>query len=267
LGEFAVRFSDTHSHLDFKEFDGCRGQLLKACKDSSIELVVVPAVVSHTWDKLKLLSEQYACVYAAYGLHPLFIDKHSEEDLELLSVWLATELGGKGKKVVAVGEIGLDISVGDMPKQQALFEGQLSLAAELALPVILHSRKMHAEVLKSIKRHKLVGGVFHAFSGSYEQLLEFTKLGVKIGVGGVITWPRSTKTRSAIARAPLESLVLETDSPDMYVNTDVDRGFDLQSTPLNVLDVFAALCTIRPEAPDVIAEQLWCNSQNIFFPK
>jgi len=262
-----MRFADTHSHLDFKEFDGCRSRLLTACEASSIDLVVVPAVVSRTWDQLKLLSEQNRSVYAAYGLHPLFIDEHCESDLELLNVWLATERGGKGKKVVAVGEIGLDISAGDMPKQKEFFEEQLSLAEEFALPVILHSRKMHADVLKSLKYYKLVGGVFHAFSGSYEQLLEFTKLGVKIGVGGVITWPRSTKTRRAIAKAPLESLVLETDSPDMLVNSKIERGFDLKSSPLNVLDVFAELCVIRSEAPDVIADQLWRNSQNIFFPK
>jgi len=255
-----LRFADTHCHLDFPEFDRVRGQVLSACETASVELIVVPSVERRTWKRVCALANLHAVVYAAIGMHPLFIANHQESDLAQLESMLVENKRTRGS-IVAVGEVGLDATVGDLVLQEYFFRSQVELAVKYDLPVILHSRKTHSKVLEVVKSSSLVGGVLHAFSGSYEQLSSFVAAGIKIGVGGVITWPKSMKTRKAIAKAPLDSLLLETDAPDMAVSVD---GVRVKSMPVHVIKVFDVLCEIREESPELIADTLWFNSQALF---
>jgi TatD DNase family protein len=245
-------FADTHCHLDFSQFDGRRDELLASCQEAAIDLIVVPATVQSGWGKIHELCQAYQPLSPALGLHPYFVAEHKDVHLEELDLYLARY----SASVVAVGEVGLDAFVDDIVRQHYFLESQLFLAAKYKLPVILHSRKTHNDLVRCLKKGCFFGGVVHAFSGSKQELEQFVTLGLKIGVGGVITWPNSTKTRKAIQYAPLDCLVLETDAPDMPVVGEA-KG---QSTPLNVLRVFEALCGLRKESPEELSEALWENS-------
>jgi TatD DNase family protein len=251
-----MRFADTHCHFDFSQFDQSREALLTACKESAIDLIVVPSTVCRGWDGVIELCQGSLQLRYALGLHPYFLAEHKEEHLDVLDQYLMRN----ADSVVAVGEIGLDVFIDDIERQQYFFQCQLVLASKHKLPVILHSRKAHSQIVKCLKKHNFFGGVVHAFSGSKQELEQFIALGLKIGVGGVITWPNSTKTRKAIQYAPLDSLVLETDSPDMPILGE-GKG---QSTPLNVLRIFESLCSLRQESPEVLAAALWRNSLTLY---
>ena len=131
----------------------------------------------------------------------------------------------------------------------------------LIVAVNLHSRKSHEQLFRFLKQANLPKcGVVHGFSGSYEQAKRFVDLGYKIGVGGTITYERANKTRQAIAKLPLEALVLETDTPDMPV-----FGFQGQpNRPERIVDTFEALCRLRSENAEVIKETAWQNSLTLF---
>ncbi len=179
-------------------------------------------------------------MFAALGLHPIVIEQHSDDCLEQLQ----QALDKRPQKLVAVGEIGLDLYRDDpqFDKQERLLEAQLKLAKRYELPVILHSRRTHDKLAMHLKRHALPRtGVVHGFSGSVQQAERFVQLGYKIGVGGTITYPRASKTREVMAQLPLDSLLLETDAPDMPLN-----GFQGQpNRPEQVVRVFDVLCELR----------------------
>ncbi len=129
------------------------------------------------------------------------------------------------------------------------------------LPVILHSRRTHDKLALHLRRHDLPRcGVVHAFAGSLQQAQAFIKLGYAIGVGGTITYDRASKTRHTIAELPLDALLLETDAPDMPLH-----GFQGEpNRPERARLVWEALCDLRPESPEEIADALWNNSQRVF---
>lgn len=196
---------------------------------------------------------------AALGLHPIVVEEHTQQSLEELDALLAT----RPEKVIAIGEIGLDL-YRDNPqfeRQQELLDAQLKMAKRYDLPVLLHSRRTHDKLAMQLKKHNLPRtGVVHGFAGSLQQAQRFIDLGYCIGVGGTITYPRASKTRDVMAQLPLASLLLETDAPDMPLN-----GFQGQpNRPERAAKVFATLCELRPEAPDVIANALFHNTQRLF---
>ncbi len=248
---------DTHCHLDFEVFDAERSQILANCRRQGVERVLVPGVEARGWQRLLTLCEQHQELYPALGLHPCFIDQHQADDLQRLGELL------KRPEVVAVGEFGLDFWLGrdNEEKQVQLFEAQLRLAVEHRLPVVLHARKAHDTILKRLRRTRgLVGGVVHAFSGSRQQAEQYQALGLKIGVGGALTYPRARKLRSIVAELPLQSLVLETDAPDMPLcgrQGQINRPDYLPAT-------FAVLAQLRSESAELLAQQLWRNSLDLF---
>lgn len=145
-------------------------------------------------------------LYAAFGLHPVYLDDHQPADLQHLGDWLARLAGHP--QLCAVGEIGLDYFLQhlDRERQQALFEAQLQLAADFQLPALLHVRRSHAAVIATLKRFKLQrGGIIHAFAGSREEAREYLKLGFKLGLGGAATWPQALRLRKVLAELPLGS--------------------------------------------------------------
>ncbi|WP_166360681.1 TatD family hydrolase [Pseudomonas akapageensis] len=211
-----MRLIDTHTHLDFPDFDADRPEVLANARALGVERMVVLGVYQRNWQRVWDLVLGDPHLYAAFGLHPVYLDEHRPEDLTELGDWL-TRLKGH-RQLCAVGEFGLDYFLPelDRERQQALFDAQLQLAADFDLPALLHVRRSHAPVIASLKRFRLQrAGIIHAFSGSYEEAREYIKLGFKLGLGGAATWPQALRLRKVIAALPLGSVVLETDSPDM----------------------------------------------------
>ena len=202
---------DTHCHLDAAEFDTDRDAVYAAAMAAGVGRIVVPGVtVNRNFRPKSTIAEYPACV-EAYGIHPLYVDQSSLEDLPRLRGWL------QQAPPVAVGEIGLDFYVAglDTERQTHFFVEQLKLAREFDLPVLLHVRRAVDPVLKQLRRIGVRGGIAHAFNGSRQQADEFIKLGFVLGFGGTMTFDGSTRIRELAKTLPLESIVLETDAPDI----------------------------------------------------
>lgn len=204
-------FIDTHIHLDAAEFDADRAEVAARARAAGVEMMVIPAVERANFAVVLDTCRRFPGCSPALGIHPLFVDRAQAEDLEALRAAVATH------KPVAIGEIGLDFFVPDYDreKQEFYFAEQLKIAREFGLPVLLHLRRAQDTVLKHLRRTKLPGGIAHAFNGSRQQAEAFIKLGFKLGFGGAMTWPRAIHLRELAATLPLESIVLETDAPDI----------------------------------------------------
>ena len=202
---------DTHCHLDAAEFDADRDAVYAAAMAAGVGRIVVPGVtVNRNFRPKSTIADYPACV-EAYGIHPLYVDQSSLEDLPRLRGWL------QQAPPVAVGEIGLDFYVAglDTERQTHFFVEQLKLAREFDLPVLLHVRRAVDPVLKQLRRIGVRGGIAHAFNGSRQQADEFIKLGFVLGFGGTMTFDGSTRIHELARTLPLESIVLETDAPDI----------------------------------------------------
>lgn len=211
-----VPLIDTHTHLDFEAFDADREAVLARSAANGVERIVVLGVHADNWQRVWQLACTQPAVYAALGLHPVFLTRHRPEHLALLRDWLERLRGAD--KLCAIGEIGLDYYIEDPQpeRQQQVLDAQLQLAAEFELPVLLHVRRAHAAMIATLKRHRLHrGGVVHAFSGSWEEAREYLRLGFKLGLGGAGTWPQAKRMQRVLRQLPLESIVLETDAPDI----------------------------------------------------
>ena len=207
-----MQIIDSHCHIDVVDFDVDRDAVLADCRLLGVSRIVVPGVVAPGWDNLLQVCRQQQGLYPALGLHPVYLDEHGADDLKMLEQRLADETD-----VVAVGEIGLDFFIAELDRQRqiTLFEAQLVIAGNVDLPVILHVRKAHDQVIAILKRFRLKGGIVHAFNGSLEQAQQYIDLSFKLGFGGMLTYERASKLRSLAKQLPLESMVLETDAPDM----------------------------------------------------
>jgi TatD DNase family protein len=202
---------DSHCHLDASEFDSDRDAVVEQALHAGVEKIVVPAIGRSNFDQVLALAERYPCCLPALGIHPLFAEQAVPEDLEILRDKL------QSARPVAVGEIGLDFFVEGLDReiQEHYFVEQLKLARELGLPVILHVRRSVDQVLKHLRRIEVKGGIAHAFNGSRQQADIFIKLGFKLGFGGAMTWSRALHLRELATTLPLDSIVLETDAPDI----------------------------------------------------
>ncbi len=251
-------FIDSHCHLDFPCFASERQLLLQKLAEQQICKVIIPATEKKAWSGIQDLCAADPRLYYALGIHPHFLDSFHEDDLALLTQLLKK----RNKRCIAVGEIGLDKGAQtDLQQQEAVFIEQLQIAQQFKLPVIVHIVKQQSRVLEILKAQKFTqGGVYHAFSGSEEIAREFIKLGFKLGIGGVITYPGSKKTRQTVSRLPIESLLLETDAPDMPIYQQQQR----YNSPSNLLLIFEALAQLRSESKTVLARQIYKNTQRIF---
>lgn len=255
----SYRFTDTHCHFDFPPFYGQEAQSLAMAQQAGVRQIIVPAVTADRFARVLRLAREHSPLYAALGLHPLYIAQHGDEQLAQLADFLAS----KPAKLVAVGEIGLDLYMAEpqLARQQRLLAAQLKLAGRHDLPVILHSRRSHDQLAAMLRRADVPRrGVVHGFAGSLAQAQAFVRLGYFIGVGGTITYPRAQKTRGVMAQLPLAALLLETDAPDMPL-----AGYQGQpNRPERAADVFQALCLLRPEPAETIATQLQQNTRTLF---
>lgn len=202
---------DTHCHLDVAEFAADRDAVVDAARAAGVKQIVVPAIAAATFSDVQQTCQRYAAAVAAYGLHPVYLEDHRLEDLDVLDQWLIAE------RPLAVGEIGLDFFVEglDVQRQEDLFSAQLKLARTHQLPVLLHVRRAQDAILKWLRRIEVPGGIAHAFNGSMQQAEQYIALGFKLGFGGAMTYARALNLRRLAVALPLEAIVLETDAPDI----------------------------------------------------
>nr|WP_186351092.1 TatD family hydrolase [Pseudomonas poae] len=257
----SVELIDTHTHLDFPEFDADRSEVLAHSRQLGVQRMVVLGVYRQNWQRVWTLVQADEGLFAAFGLHPVYLEQHRPADLTELGDWL-TRLHGH-RQLCAVGEIGLDYFLQELnrERQQPLFEAQLKLAEDFRLPALVHVRRSHAAVIATLKRIRLSrGGIIHAFAGSLEEAREYIKLGFKLGLGGAATWPQALRMHRVLAQLPLEAMVLETDSPDMAPAMYPGQRNSPQHLP--------AICTDLAErmgiSPLVLAETSTRNARELF---
>ncbi len=203
---------DTHAHYDDEAFNEDREELLGLLPNRGVSHVITCGTNLMSSYRCLKLSEQYDYIYCAMGFHPEDLADERKGDLSTIKEMLMNN-----KKAVAVGEIGLDYHYDDgAPRdvQIDLFRRQIKMANELGLPIIVHDRDAHEDTFNIVKELR-PKGVIHCFSGSAEMAKEYIKLGMYIGVGGVVTFKNAKKAVSVVESIPLDRILLETDCPYM----------------------------------------------------
>jgi TatD DNase family protein len=205
---------DTHCHWDAPEFDADRDQLRAAARAVGVAHCVIPAVERSNWDTVRALAHRWGDSYAL-GIHPLYTGRALDGDIAALAE--ALEVHKNDPRLVAMGEIGLDFFVPglDADRQTWFYEEQLKLARRFDLPVIVHVRKSSDQLLKGLRKLPVQGGIAHAFNGSAQQALQFIERGFALGFGGAVTYDRALHLRRLVQELPMDSLVVETDAPDI----------------------------------------------------
>lgn len=251
-----MQLVDSHCHLDAAEFDIDREAVIARAGAAGVGMQIVPAVTAASWPKLREVCAADAGLHPAYGLHPMFLPEHRPEHLQQLGDWVERE------KPCGIGECGLDFFVDNLdPEAQRLyFQGQLELARDTQLPLIVHARRALDEVILRIRRVGGLSGVVHSFSGSPEQARQLWDLGFMIGLGGPITYTRANRLRGLVTQMPLEFLLLETDAPDQP-----DAGIRGQrNEPARLRQILDTVAELRQQSAADIAAQTTANAVRLF---
>ena len=252
---------DTHAHYDDEQFDADREELLGRMESEGIGTIVNAGSSIASWDKIIRLTEQYPFIYGAVGVHPDEVGGMNEQAFEEAFPRMR-ELLDK-EKIVAVGEIGLDY-YWDKEKhdlQKDWFVRQLRLAREKNMPVIIHSREAAADTMEIMKNHADgMNAVIHCYSYSVEMAREYVKMGYFIGVGGVVTFKNAKKLKEVVREIPLESVVLETDSP--YLAPVPFRG--KRNSSLNLPYVVQAIAEIKETTCDIVVQKTEENARRLY---
>ncbi|MDO5058063.1 MAG: TatD family hydrolase [Lautropia sp.] len=250
---------DTHCHLDAPEFEDDRDAVIEAAVAQKVQAIVIPAVARHNWAAVQALAESRPGLYFALGIHPLYVDEAADEDLKALRQQV--ESIRSHPAFVGIGEIGLDFFVPglDLTRQQHVFEQQLKLARDLELPVILHTRRAVDAVSKQLRRWRPPGGIAHAFNGSPQQAGQLIDLGMALGFGGAMTFSRARNIRRLASSLPAESLVLETDAPDI-APAWVHPG---RNQPSETARIAIELAELRDLPPETLSRQTAANAARV----
>ena len=255
---------DTHCHLDAQEFAEDRDALVIAARQADIKGTLIPGVAAENFAAVRDCCMRYPGCFPAYGFHPLYLERVSEADLLKLRSWLVDESVGVFPPV-AIGEIGLDFFKPgfDATRQEYFFVEQLKIAKEMDLPVLLHVRRAVDLVLKCLRRIGVQSGIAHAFNGSRQQADEFIRLGFKLGFGGAMTYPGSTRIRKLAATLPLDAVVLETDAPDIPPYWLAGR----RNTPIELHRIALAFSELRGLSVGEVSARTSSNALALFkFP-
>lgn len=247
--------TDTHAHYDNKRFEGQYDELFKALKLNGVDKTINCSCDIESSKKCLELSKKYSICYTAVGYHPSNLPKKEEINLSKIK-----ELAGE-EKVVAIGEIGLDYYWHQDNKelQKEVFCKQIDLSKELNLPVIIHDRDAHADTLEILKQKK-PKGVVHCFSGSTGMAEEIIKLGLYIGIGGVLTFKNAKRLLEVANFIPLDKILLETDAP--YMAPEPHRGKTNNSAL--ILYVANRLAEIKGLPTEEILKKTHQNAQTLF---
>lgn len=249
---------DTHAHYDDEAFDEDRDSLIAILKDNGITRVVnVGADLKGSRASVEL-ADKYDFIYAAIGAHP-----DNANEIDDTGIATLKELS-KNKKVVAIGEIGLDYywNKENAGEQKEAFSRQIELARELSLPIIIHSRDAAKDTMDILKEQDAgkVGGVMHCFSYSTEIAREVVDMGLYIGVGGVVTFKNGKKLREALLEVPLNKIILETDCP--YLAPEPHRGS--RNSSLNLPYVVKAISDIKGVSVEEVMKTTYNNACRMY---
>jgi len=251
-----ITLFDTHCHLDFPQFSDNLSRLVEKAEDAGICGILIPGVKREGWRAVRQITATNSICHTALGLHPMFMDEHKKSHLRDLE--MALSVG----PLAAIGEIGLDYYKAKTNKNEQVefAEAQINIAKEASLPIILHVRKAHDEMIKLLQQVNFHGGgIVHAFNGTEHQAKKYIEMGFKLGFGGAMTFPRAAKLHVLAKRLPLTSIVLETDAPDMPPAT-CTQPFN---TPLHLFDNFRGLVVLRDEPAQEIANQTTLNAKEV----
>lgn len=249
---------DSHAHLDAPDFDVDRAQALYAARTAGVTQILIPAVAAAAWPALRALCESETGLYPAYGLHPCYLSKHVDADLGALDAWLTRH------RAFAVGECGLDDGEPDHARQLVLLNGQMEIARRHDLPMVLHARHAFEDVILALQRFgKPLRGVVHSFSGSVEQARQLWRLGFYVGIGGPVTHDRAKRLRRTVEALPLETLLLETDSPDQ----PGARHRGQRNEPAFLIDVLDCVAALRGTDPATVARETTRNAERLFLQR
>ncbi|MDU6264835.1 MAG: TatD family hydrolase [Anaerocolumna aminovalerica] len=249
---------ETHAHYDDEAFEQDREDVLKSLQQSGISFVVnVSASIESIKTTLEL-TKQYPFVYGSVGVHPDETKDLNEENF----VWLKEMT--KEPKIVAVGEIGLDYywDATDREVQKIWFDRQIELAKEVNLPAIIHSREAGKDTLDMITASQLkqVGGIIHCFSYGKDIAKSYLDMGFYLGIGGVVTFKNGKKLKEVVEYAPIEQLVLETDSP--YLAPEPNRG--KRNTSLNLIYVAKEIAKLKNMDYDEVIAVTENNARKLY---
>ena len=218
--EFKYEIFDTHSHYDDEAFNEDREEVLAQIREEGVVGILNCACSKASLETTNKLTLDYNFIYGALGIHPSDANDYDENVKSRI-----IELVKSNKKIIAIGEIGLDYYWDENPDkevQKRVFREQMSLAEELGLPVVIHDRDAHKDTLEIMKEFPNVRGTVHCFSGSVEFARECVKLGYYIGITGVVTFKNAKKICDVVREIPLERLLVETDCP--YMAPHPNRG-------------------------------------------
>ncbi len=257
---------DTHCHLDAPEFAANFPAVIDDALQNNVQAILLPAVRAADCQQVRAMANQYGSqlpglVYTL-GIHPLYTNQAQKSDVQVIEQQLRQSL--PDPRFVGIGEIGLDYFVEDLDLrcQDYFFNAQLDLAEQFQLPVILHVRRSQDAILKALRRRKIPGGIAHAFNGSMQQAEQFIGLGFKLGFGGAATYERALQIRRLLKELPLDSIVTETDAPDIPPAWLRAEGIAFNE-PAFLPRIAQELATIRGIDKAVFADAVWRNAMQV----
>jgi len=273
-----MQFFDSHCHFDFIEFNADRAALWQACAAQGITRLLMPGVTPEQWQNAAQLCARYNGLCYAAGIHPhwieqqqwfqknalgLLTDATQEKIAALIRAEMLQSAQTENPCCVAVGECGLDKLIATpIALQQQLLNLHIDIANQLSKPLIVHCVRAHNEMIALLKKNKAkAGGVIHAFSGSYEVAQQYVDLNFYLGIGGTITYERAQKTRAAVAKIPLDYLMLETDAPDMPLQGKQGQ----RNSPEYIPQIAQVLAQLRGDTLQNIATATHHNTMKLFY--
>ena len=247
-------FIDTHCHISKEYFDDIPNLIDKIVKSGVNKVIVNGCDMKSNLEVLELV-EKYDIVYGALGFHPTELDDFSDEQL----IWLEKNINNK--KIVAIGEIGLDYHYDntDKVKQKEVFEKQLQIASKYHKPVIVHSRDAINDTYNIISKYNVIGSL-HCFSSSKEMAERFIKLGFYIGIGGVCTYKNAKEIKEVIKAIDLEYIILETDTP--YLSPEPVRKE--KNTPCNIPIIASYIASLKDVDLSIVSRVTSANASRLF---
>ena len=276
--------TDTHCHLDMKEFDQDRDEVIKRADAAGVSAIINPGIDLESSQRAVNLSQKYKNIYAAVGIQPEEIDQYFSLDGESLKppqikVDIRNKLENlaQSAKVVAIGECGLDYKhitsktnnfglealAFEKEKQKDIFRRQLGTTILLDLPVIIHNRDADEDTVNELLRYKETGrlrGVFHCFTGTLKFAREVLNLGFLISFTGILTYPNARNLVEVVREMPIEKIMVETDSP--FLAPQGKRG--QRNEPLFVTEVVKTVAEIKGLSIDEVEERTSRNAHDLF---
>lgn len=253
-----MKLFDTHAHINDHRFDNDRAEMIQACFEAGVEYILIPGVDRSTVEPSLALANEYDRIYVAVGTHPHESKDFTDDDYEYYK-----DLALHHHKVRAIGEIGLDYyyDFSDRIIQREVFVRQLVLAREVDLPIIIHDRDAHGDIMDILRNEgKGNWGIFHCYSGSWEMAKELVKMGYYISFAGPVVFPKSTKLKEVAQQVPLDRILIETDSP--YLTPPPFRG--RRNDPSKTQFIAEEIAALKGMDVEEFAAQTYENGKRVF---